>query len=136
MSRRNNNCFLPCSVRTNIATTFIFYYEGSSTAVIFTRWLIRCIVVFPRHAFVTCWNTAKYTACLTYCCTSPRKSCVTGDSNGLACHVEIVFIGSYLFYCLLLNHSFPTNPNRITNCFTNFSLCLQLYNYIAPASLF
>ena len=29
----------------------------------------------------------------------------------------IVFIGSFLFYCLFLNHSFPTNPNRITNCF-------------------
>ena len=27
-----------------------------------------------------------------------------------------LFIGSFLFYCLLLNHSFPTNPNRITNC--------------------
>ena len=48
---------------------------------------------------------------------------------------RIVFISSLLFYCLLLNHSFQTNPNRITNCFKLFSL-LQLYNYIAPASLF
>ena len=48
---------------------------------------------------------------------------------------RIVFIDSFLFYCLLLNHSFPTNPNRITNCFKLFSL-LQTYNYIAPASLF
>ena len=31
--------------------------------------------------------------------------------------VRIVFIDSFLFYCLLYNHSFPTNPNRITNCF-------------------
>ena len=30
---------------------------------------------------------------------------------------RIIFIGLFLFYCLLLNHSFPTNPNRITNCF-------------------
>ena len=39
---------------------------------------------------------------------------------------RIIFIGLFLFYCLLLNHSFPTNPNRITNCFKLFSL-LQLY---------
>ena len=31
--------------------------------------------------------------------------------------VGTVFISPFLFYCLLLNHSFPTNPNRITNCF-------------------
>ena len=31
--------------------------------------------------------------------------------------VRIVFISAFLFYCLLLNHSFPTNPNKITNCF-------------------
>ena len=30
--------------------------------------------------------------------------------------VRIVFMSSFLFYCLLLKHSFPTNPNRITNC--------------------
>ena len=30
---------------------------------------------------------------------------------------RIIFISLFLFYCLLLNHSFPTNPNRITNCF-------------------
>ena len=40
---------------------------------------------------------------------------------------RIVFISSFLFYCLLLNHSFQTNPNRITNCFELFSLS-QLYN--------
>ena len=28
---------------------------------------------------------------------------------------RIIFISSFLFYCLLLNHSFPTNPNKITN---------------------
>ena len=31
--------------------------------------------------------------------------------------VGIVFIASFLFYCLLFNHSFQTNPNRMTNCF-------------------
>ena len=48
---------------------------------------------------------------------------------------RVVFISPLPFYCLLLNHSFPTNPNKITNCFKLFSL-FQLYNYIAPASLF
>ena len=38
-------------------------------------------------------------------------------SNVAVIHVRIVFIGAFLFYCLLLNHSFPTNPNSITNCF-------------------
>ena len=56
-------------------------------------------------------------------------------SNVAVIIVRIVFISSFLFDCLLLNHSFQTNPNRITNCFKLFSL-LQLYNYIAPASLF
>ena len=46
-------------------------------------------------------------------------------SNVAVIIVRIVFISSFLFYCLLLNHSFPTNPNRITNCFKLFSL-LQL----------
>ena len=31
--------------------------------------------------------------------------------------VRVIFIGSFLFYCLLLSHSFPTDPNKITNCF-------------------
>ena len=46
-------------------------------------------------------------------------------SNVAVIHVRIVCIGSFLFYCLLLNHSFQTNPNSITNCFQLFSL-LQL----------
>ena len=41
--------------------------------------------------------------------------------------VRIVFIGSFFFDCLFSNHSFRTNPNKITNCFQLFSL-LQLYN--------
>ena len=56
-------------------------------------------------------------------------------SNVAIIIVRKVFISSFFFYCLLLNHSFQTNPNSITNCFKLFSL-LQLYNYIAPASLF
>ena len=56
-------------------------------------------------------------------------------SNVAVIIVKSIFISAFLFYCLLLNHSFSTNPNKITNCFKLFSL-LQLYNYIAPASLF
>ena len=52
-------------------------------------------------------------------------------SNVAVIVVRIVFTSSFLFYCLLLNHSFPTIPNKITNCF-NY---LQLYNYIC-SSLF
>ena len=47
-------------------------------------------------------------------------------SNVAVIIVRIDFISSFLFCCLLSNHSFPTNPNRITNCFQLFSL-LQLY---------
>ena len=46
-------------------------------------------------------------------------------SNVAVIIVRIDFISSFLFYCLLLNHSFPTNPNRITNC---FQLILSIYN--------
>ena len=38
-------------------------------------------------------------------------------SNVAVIIVRIIFISSFLFYYLLLNHSFPTNPNKITNCF-------------------
>ena len=41
---------------------------------------------------------------------------------------RIVFISTFLFYCLLFNHSFPTNPNRITNCYKLILFYLQLYN--------
>ena len=40
--------------------------------------------------------------------------------------VRVILMSSFLFYCLLLNHIFPTNPNNITNCFKLFFL-LQLY---------
>ena len=35
-------------------------------------------------------------------------------SNVAVIIVKIVFISAFLFYCLLLNHSFQTNPNKIT----------------------
>ena len=47
-------------------------------------------------------------------------------SNIAVIIVEIIFIGSFLFYCLLLNHSFQTNPNSVTNCFQLFSF---YYNF-------
>ena len=34
-------------------------------------------------------------------------------SNVAVIHVRIVFISSFLFYCLLSNHSFQTNPNSV-----------------------
>ena len=66
---------------------------------------------------------------------SCRKYSKRRRSNVALIIVRILFICSFLFYCLLYNHSFQTNPNSITNCLKLFSL-LQLYNYIAPASLF
>ena len=42
-------------------------------------------------------------------------------------------MSAFLFYCLLLHHSFPTNPNSVTNCFKLILSLLQLYNYVAPA---
>ena len=42
-------------------------------------------------------------------------------SNVAVIIVRVIFISSFLLYCLLFNHSFPTNPNRITNCFNFFS---------------
>ena len=43
--------------------------------------------------------------------------------------VKIIFLCSFLLYCLLYNHSFKTNPNSTTNL-------SKLFNYTAPASLF
>ena len=57
-----------------------------------------------------------------------RKYSKRRRSNVAVIIVRVIFISLFLFYCLLLNHSFPTNPNRITNCFKPFSL-LQLYNF-------
>ena len=39
--------------------------------------------------------------------------------------VRRIFIRSFLFYCLLLNHSFSNKPKtRYTNCFSTYSLSL------------
>jgi len=51
-------------------------------------------------------------------------------SNVAVIIVRIIFISPFLFYCLLLNHSFPTNPNSVTDCFKLILFLLQL-NYIA-----
>ena len=51
-------------------------------------------------------------------------------SNVAVIHVRIVFINAFFFYCLLLNHTFPTNPNKITNCFQFFSSIYNFTNYI------
>ena len=43
--------------------------------------------------------------------------------------VKMIFLRSFFFYCLLVNYTFQTNPNTVTNL-------SKLSNYIAPASLF
>ena len=57
----------------------------------------------------------------------PSKYSKRRRSNVAVIIDRIVFIHSFLFYCLLLNHSFPTNPNRMTNCFQLILFYLQLY---------
>jgi len=54
-----------------------------------------------------------------------RKYSKRRRSNVAVIIVRVIFISSFFFYCLLLNHSFQTNPNSITNFFKLFSL-LQL----------
>ena len=57
-------------------------------------------------------------------------------SNVAVIIVRIIFISPFLFYCLLCNHSFQTNPNRTTNC---FQLLLSITTYqlhLLNASLF
>ena len=58
-------------------------------------------------------------------------------SNVAVIIVKLIFISAFLFYCLLCNHSFPTNPNSVTNCFklilsittlqTTFAQCVRLF---------
>ena len=49
-------------------------------------------------------------------------------SNVAVIIVRILFIGSFLFCCLLLTHTFSTNPNRILlTAFNLFFSILQLY---------
>ena len=57
-------------------------------------------------------------------------------SNVAVIIVRIVFISAFLFYCLLLNHSFQTNPNSITNCFQLFSLFTTLQTTFAQCVAF
>ena len=44
---------------------------------------------------------------------------------------RVTFISSFLFYCLLFNHNFQTNSNKITNCFQLFSLYYNLQTTFA-----
>jgi hypothetical protein len=69
-------------------------------------------------------------------CPPGKYSVKRRRSNVAVIIVKVVFIGAFLFYCLLSNHSFQTNPNKITNCFKLFSLCYKLTTTFAPASLF
>ena len=48
-----------------------------------------------------------------------------GAINVAVIIVRVIFISSFFFYCLLLNHSFPTNPNMYI--LTSFKLIL-FYN--------
>ena len=48
-------------------------------------------------------------------------------SNVAVIIVRIVFYSSFFFCCLLFNHSFQTNPNRMTNCLKLLSL--SVYNF-------
>ena len=47
-------------------------------------------------------------------------------SNVAVIIVRVIFISVFLFYYLFSNHSFPTNPNSVTNC---FKLILSIYNF-------
>ena len=48
-------------------------------------------------------------------------------SNVAIIIVRVLFISLFLFNCLLCNHSFQTNPNKITNCL-KFILS-SIYNF-------
>jgi len=50
------------------------------------------------------------------------------------CRYSFIFFFSslLLFYCLLYNHTFQTNPNSITNVFKLFSLSLKIQSFITP----
>ena len=53
-------------------------------------------------------------------------------SNVAVMIVRVLLISSFLFYCFLLNHSFQTNPNKITNC---FQLILSITTTLLLSSL-
>ena len=56
----------------------------------------------------------------------PGKYSKRRRSNVAVIIEKLIFISSFFFYCLLLNHSFQTNPNKITNCLKLFSLFTTL----------
>ena len=84
-------------------------------------WQICCLwyMTMKMHPIIIPWSDRITKV------TKPGKYSKRRRSNVAVIHVRIVFISSFLFHCLLLNHSFQTNPNKITNCFKLFFL-LQL----------
>ena len=50
-------------------------------------------------------------------------------NNSVVIIVKFIFIRSFLFCCLLSNHSFQTNPNTVTNL-------SKLFNYTAQCVAF
>jgi hypothetical protein len=106
------------------------------------KWADRCCI----ESHPSCLRSMFCCEC-TYCC-QPCRRCVSTNkvrwekegkyskrrrSNVAVIIVGILFINSFLYYCLLSNHSFQTNPNKITNCFKLILLCYNFTNYIAPA---
>ena len=71
---------------------------------------------------------------------SHSKANAVSAKCSLVMIVRVIFISSFLFYCLLCNHSFPTDPNKITNCLKTYSLSnYNFANYIcinARSSIF
>ena len=63
---------------------------------------IRCVACHnEERKRMTCCEI-----CSAWCCSGKQLSVII---------VKVTFTSPFLFYCLLFNHSFPTNPNSITN---------------------
>ena len=96
-----------------------------------------CIVHSPRGTFP--WRTPMMLQWRLFRMLSQQlhgKYSKRRRSNVAVIIVSIVSIRAFLFYCFLLNHSFPTKPNKITNCFKLLDLYYNFTTTFAPASLF
>ena len=69
-------------------------------------------------------------------CTKNKVRKQRRRSNVVIRIVRVIFISSFLFVCLLLNHSFPTNPNMYILTALNFFFYYNFTTTFAPASLF
>ena len=79
-------------------------------------------IAMAAQWLMTVHNVLVFSQCLTQAGKYSKRRC------GQAVIIDrILFIGAFLFNCLLLNHSFQTNPNKITNCFKLILFYLQLY---------